>query len=146
MTIQSATRTATFAGNGSTTVFPLPSSLKFFAAADLQVYTYTKATGLLEQVLTLGTHYEVSGAGTDSASVTVYTAPASGKILPNTAVRQGAGSIGGADGSASLTINVNVAAPVVSPDAARWVADALERAVRTQGTTFLNRLGIATAR
>lgn len=81
MTIQAATRTATFAGNGSTTVFPLPSTLKFFADIDLQVYTYTIATGLLEQALTLGTHYEVSGAGTDSASVTVYTAPASGKGL-----------------------------------------------------------------
>lgn len=81
MTIQSATRTAAFAGNGSTTAFPLPSSLKFFADADLEVYLYTIATGVAEPALVLNTDYTVTGAGTDSATVTMTVAPPTGKGL-----------------------------------------------------------------
>ena len=81
MTISAATRTAAFAGNGSTTVFPLPSSLRFFADIDLQVFLYTISTGVADPVLVLNTDYTVSGAGTTSASVTMTVAPPSGKGL-----------------------------------------------------------------
>lgn len=81
MTISAATRTAAFAGNGSTTVFPLPSSLRFFADIDLQVFLYTISTGVADPVLVLNTDYTVSGAGTSSASVTMTVAPPSGKGL-----------------------------------------------------------------
>lgn len=81
MTVLSATRTATFDCNGSTTIFPLPATLRFFADADLQVYTYNKTTGVADAPMVLGVGYTVSGAGTSSASVIVSPAPASTKGL-----------------------------------------------------------------
>lgn len=81
MTVLNATRQATFVGNGSTTTFPIPSTLRFFEAGDLVLYTYVTATGVADPVMTLGVDYDVANPNTASASVTLVVAPPSGRTL-----------------------------------------------------------------
>ena len=88
MTVSSSTNSASYSGNGSTTVFAY--GFKIFAASDLTVTLVNDTTGV-ETTQTLTTHYTVSGAGTDSGgNVTFGSAPASGntvkieRILPHT--------------------------------------------------------------
>lgn len=84
MTVSSTTDRATFAGNGSTTVFPLP--FRFFANAEIHVWLIDDATGSLTPQ-TLGTHYTLVGAaepeidGNPESELTMLTAPASGFSL-----------------------------------------------------------------
>tara|TARA_Y100000817_G_scaffold65790_1_gene49724 strand:- start:8899 stop:12753 length:3855 start_codon:yes stop_codon:yes gene_type:complete len=78
MTVSSeVSRVGPFSGNGSTTVFDL--TFLFSQDDDLEV-TLTNATGT-ESILSKGTHYSVSGAGTATGTVTMVTAPASGEKL-----------------------------------------------------------------
>lgn len=79
MTISSTTNRTSYSGNGVTTVFSFP--YRFLADADLVVIEKTDSDGT-EVLKTLTTHYTVSGAGGNSGgSVTMLTAPASGKSL-----------------------------------------------------------------
>lgn len=88
MTVSSSTNSASYSGNGSTTVFAY--GFKIFENSDLAVTLVNDTTGV-ETTQTLTTHYTVSGAGTNSGgNVTFVTAPASGntvkieRILPHT--------------------------------------------------------------
>ncbi len=72
MTVSSTTARASYAGDGSTTVFAVP--FYFLDAGDLTVILRDAAG--VETVWTLGTHYTVSGAGSPAGgSITVNTAP-----------------------------------------------------------------------
>lgn len=79
MTISSTVNRVSYAGNGTTTAFSFP--YKFFANADLVVVLVDNATNV-ETTQTLTTHYTVTGAGADAGgTVTMLTAPATGKTL-----------------------------------------------------------------
>ncbi len=78
MSISTTTNRVSYAGDGSTTVFPY--NFLILANTDLEVIETVTATGV-ETVKTLTTHYTVSGAGTGSGNVTMVTAPASGTTL-----------------------------------------------------------------
>lgn len=79
MTVQTNTSTASFAGNGVTTVFPL--GFKFNADEDLEVSLVDSETGITT-ALVLNSDYSVSGAGNDSGgSIATAIAPATGKTL-----------------------------------------------------------------
>lgn len=73
MTVQTSSSTASFAGNGVTTTFPL--GFKFNAASDLVVLAINDATGAVAN-LTLNSDYTVSGAGNDSGGSITTTLPA----------------------------------------------------------------------
>lgn len=78
MTVSTTSPRVSYAGNGSTTVFTVP--FYFLAAADLRVLKRT-ALGA-ESLLSLNTHYSVSGAGSAAGgSITLGTAPASGETV-----------------------------------------------------------------
>ena len=78
MTLSSTTRTASFAGNGSTTTFAY--AFKIFADADLVVKIRSSAG--VDNTKTLTTHYTVTGAGDSSGGNVVFgTAPASGETV-----------------------------------------------------------------
>jgi hypothetical protein len=77
MTVSAVTPKVAYAGNGATTVFPVP--FKFFAAADLHV---TRTVGSVEAALVVGVDFSASGAGEDTGgSLTLPTALASGATL-----------------------------------------------------------------
>lgn len=78
MSISTTTNRVSYAGDGSTTVFPY--NFLILANTDLEVIETVTATGV-ETIKTLTTHYTVSGAGTGSGNVTMVTAPASGTTL-----------------------------------------------------------------
>jgi hypothetical protein len=78
MTITTETSRSVYNGNGVTTVFN--TVFQFFDEADLVVTEVTTATGV-EVTKTLTTHYTVSGGSGATGSVTMLTAPASGKRL-----------------------------------------------------------------
>lgn len=79
MTVQTSTSTASFAGNGVTSVFPI--GFKFNSAADLVVSLIEDATGGILP-LTLNSQYTVSGAGDDSGgAITMISPPAAGQTL-----------------------------------------------------------------
>jgi hypothetical protein len=79
MTVNTATSTATYTGNGATTVFPIP--FYFLANSDLQVLQKVAATGSTS-TLALGTDYVLVGAGVGAGgSLTATVAPASGDTL-----------------------------------------------------------------
>lgn len=79
MTVQTSTSTASFAGNGVTSVFPI--GFKFNSAADLIVSLIEDATGGILP-LTLNSQYTVSGAGDDSGgAITMLSPPAAGQTL-----------------------------------------------------------------
>jgi len=80
MTIASATQKVSFTGNGSLDVYAY--SFKIFATSDLQV-VITSTAGV-EATKTLGTHFNVSGAGSASGGNVTFTAgnvPASGELI-----------------------------------------------------------------
>ena len=80
MTIASATQKNSYTANGSTTVFAY--GFKIFATTDLQV-VITSTAGV-ETTKTLGTHYNVSGAGSASGGNVTFTAgntPADGELV-----------------------------------------------------------------
>lgn len=84
MTISSSVSRADYLGDGTTTAFPVP--FAFFDSSELRVISRVVATGV-ETVLTLTTHYTVSGGGGTTGTVTAVTAPASTvqwSILRNT--------------------------------------------------------------
>jgi len=77
MTVSSLTNKASFSANGSTTVFAY--NFKIFADADLEVIS--RAADGTETIKTLSTHYNVSGAGSDSGGNVTFTSgntPANG--------------------------------------------------------------------
>ena len=78
MTISSETNRVSYSGNDVTTAFAV--SYQFFADADLRVVLVTDSDGS-EVVQTLTTDYTVTGAGSGSGTVTMLTAPATGKTL-----------------------------------------------------------------
>lgn len=79
MTVSSTVNRVSYAGNGTTTAFSFP--YRFFANADLVVVLVDDATDV-ETTQTLTTHYTVTGAGADAGgTVTMLTAPATGKTL-----------------------------------------------------------------
>lgn len=79
MTVQTNTSTASFAGNGTTTAFPI--GFKFNSAADLALMLIDDSTGSALP-LVLNSHYVVTGAGDDAGGlVTLITAPADGQTL-----------------------------------------------------------------
>ena len=77
MTVNTINSTAEFVTNGATINFPF--YFKFLANDDL-VVTYVNLLGA-STVLTLGTHYTVSGAGNDSGSITTTSVLATGKLV-----------------------------------------------------------------
>ena len=78
MTVSTTTRSVTYNGNDSTTVFAYP--FRIFADSDL-VVTLIAASGVTT-TLALGIDYTVSGANTASGgNVTLVTAPATGEQL-----------------------------------------------------------------
>ncbi|SFQ45684.1 Right handed beta helix region [Geopseudomonas sagittaria] len=79
MTVQTSTSTASFAGNGVTTIFPV--GFKFNSAGDLVVSLIDDATaGVLP--LTINSQYTVSGSGGEAGgSVTLITPPETGQTL-----------------------------------------------------------------
>jgi hypothetical protein len=88
MTVSSSTNSASYSGNGSTTVFAY--GFKIFDDSDLTVTLVNDTTGV-ETLQTLTTNYTVSGAGTNSGgNVTFVSAPASGvtvkieRVMPYT--------------------------------------------------------------
>ncbi|MDD3311303.1 phage tail fiber protein [Pseudodesulfovibrio sp.] len=77
MTIASTISKTLYAGNGSTTAFAIP--FPFIANQDLEV-VLSGADG--ERVLTLGTDYQLSGAGeSGGGTCTLTTPPATGETL-----------------------------------------------------------------
>jgi len=84
MTVTTTTnRMPPYAGDGSQTIFPF--TFKIFVNTDLRVYL-TNVLGV-KTLLTLTTHYSVSGAGSESGgNVTMVTPPATGETL--TIIRQ----------------------------------------------------------
>jgi len=88
MTVSSSTNSASYSGNGSTTVFAY--GFKIFNDSDLTVTLVNDTTGV-ETLQVLTTNYTVSGAGTNSGgNVTFVSAPASGvtvkieRVMPYT--------------------------------------------------------------
>ncbi len=78
MTIASTDSKISYAGNGSTTVFAVP--FYFLANGDLRVVLVDALGAETDQTYT--THYTLTGAGDpDGGSLTMVTAPASGKTL-----------------------------------------------------------------
>ncbi|MFC5437123.1 glycosyl hydrolase family 28-related protein [Rhodanobacter umsongensis] len=76
MTVNTATSTATYTGNGVTVTFPVP--FYFLANTDLQVLQKVGATGSVN-TLALGTDYVLVGAGVEAGgSLTMTVAPAGG--------------------------------------------------------------------
>ena len=79
MTVNTATSTATYTGNGSTTSFPV--SFYFLVNTDLQVLQKVAATGLVK-TLGLNSDYTLTGAGVESGgTLTMTVAPAAGDTL-----------------------------------------------------------------
>jgi microcystin-dependent protein len=78
MTINTTTSRADYAGNGVTTVFPVP--FDFFDASELRVVERVVSTGA-ETVLALGAGYTVTGGNGDAGAVTASVAPATGRNL-----------------------------------------------------------------
>lgn len=79
MTISSTTNRVSYAGDGSTTVFPYPH--RFLEDDDLLVIVVDDSTGV-ETEQTLDTDYTVSGAGdAGGGDVTFMSAPTSGKTI-----------------------------------------------------------------
>lgn len=90
MTLSTTVARVDYAGNGSTTAFPVP--FAFFGLDELQVIERTDATGI-EFTLTRGAQYTVSGGDGSPGTVTAIVAPAAGKrwaIIRATARTQGA--------------------------------------------------------
>ena len=78
MSLDTTDYVKTYAGNGSTTVFPF--AYLFYNTTDLKV-TLITATGV-QTLLTLDVDYSVSGAGSkDGGDVTLAVAPATGETL-----------------------------------------------------------------
>jgi hypothetical protein len=78
MTVSSSTNRVSYAGNGSTTVFPY--TYKIFDQDDLTVIL--RAANGTETVQTITSQYTVSGVGNaGGGNVTMLTAPASGATL-----------------------------------------------------------------
>ena len=78
MTVSSSTNRVSYAGNGSTTVFPY--TYKIFDQDDLTVIL--RAANGIETVQTITSQYTVSGVGNaGGGNVTMLTAPASGTTL-----------------------------------------------------------------
>lgn len=78
MTVSSSTSRASYAGNGTTTVFAVP--FYFLANSQLSVSLWSSAG--VETVQVLGTNYSVTGAGVlTGGSITMVVAPASGTTL-----------------------------------------------------------------
>jgi hypothetical protein len=78
MTVSSSTNRVSYAGNGSTTVFPY--TYKIFDQDDLTVIL--RAANGTETVQTITSQYTVSGVGNaGGGNVTMLTAPASGTTL-----------------------------------------------------------------
>lgn len=76
MTVNTATSTASYTGNGTTQVFSVP--FYFLVDTDLKVSKKSAATGVTS-VLTLNSDYTLSGAGNNAGgSMTALAAPASG--------------------------------------------------------------------
>lgn len=88
MTISTTASRISYNGNGATVAFSFP--YRFLANGDL-VVVLRSATGS-ESILLLGTHYTLSGAGSDAGgTVTMTTAPAVGErlvIYRNVAITQ----------------------------------------------------------
>jgi len=83
MTVASELNRIQYAGNGSQTIFPY--TFKIFTNTDLKVYLTDVLGG--ETLLTLTTHYSVSGVGSETGgNVTMVTPPATGETL--TIIRQ----------------------------------------------------------
>jgi hypothetical protein len=84
MTVSSSTDRATFAGNGTTTVFSLP--FRFFTNGDIQASLINNATGAITP-LTLGVNYSLIGAalpeqdGNAESELTMFLAPVTGFSL-----------------------------------------------------------------
>lgn len=77
MTIATQTSKAAFAGNGVTTVFPLP--FPFQREADIKAVLRRDGA---DTALAQGTHYTLSGAGTAAGGeLTMLAAPATGETL-----------------------------------------------------------------
>lgn len=72
MTVESATASASYTGNGSTTVFPVP--FYFLVDTDLKVTRLSATTGLVT-TLVLNSDYTLTGAG-DSSGGALTTSPA----------------------------------------------------------------------
>ena len=78
MTISTTTSSISYSGNGVTTGFAVP--FPFFASDELEVIERVTSTGV-ETVKTLTTHYTVAGGDGATGTVTMLTAPASGRTL-----------------------------------------------------------------
>ena len=79
MTVNTATSTATYTGNGTTIAFPV--SFYFLVNTDLQVLQKVAATGVVK-TLVLNSDYTLTGAGVGSGgTLTMTTAPAAGDTL-----------------------------------------------------------------
>jgi hypothetical protein len=79
MTVNTATSTATYTGNGSTTVFPVP--FYFLVNTDLQVLQKVAATGVVK-TLVLNSDFTLTGAGVEAGgTLTMTVAPATGDTL-----------------------------------------------------------------
>lgn len=76
MTVSSATANASYTGNGSTQIFPIP--FYFLVDTDIKVSKKAAATGVIS-TLTLNSDYTLTGAGNQAGgSATLVVAPASG--------------------------------------------------------------------
>lgn len=76
MTISTDTATASYTGNGTTQIFPIP--FYFLVDTDIKVSQKVAATGVIS-VLTLNSDYTLAGAGNQAGgSATFVSAPASG--------------------------------------------------------------------
>lgn len=84
MTVSSSASTASFPGNGVTTVFPLP--FRFFSNSDVEVSLLNVASGVVTPQ-SIGTNYTLSGAGDPevdgnaNSTLTMLVAPPSGVTL-----------------------------------------------------------------
>ena len=78
MTISTTTSSISYSGNGVTTGFAVP--FPFFASDELEVIERVTSTGV-ETVKTLTMHYTVAGGDGATGTVTMLTAPASGRTL-----------------------------------------------------------------
>lgn len=78
MTISNTASHATYTGNGSQQIFDVKNGsegIYFDAASELYVTVRVDDTVTVKSI---GTHYTVAGAGTDTGTITFLTAPASG--------------------------------------------------------------------
>jgi hypothetical protein len=78
MTLSTLQNRFSFAGDGTSTVFPF--NAKFLADTDLKVLEVDDTT-YVETPKTIATHYTVSGGNNAAGSVTMLVAPAAGKTL-----------------------------------------------------------------